>query len=299
MMTYKKIRVYLFAVIAVLAVSAPSTYAATSKAVSTCNDSPFIESGSGPGKLSAHRSCENGYDAGVAGNDQADTCDQTNANDKKSCDWGFAKGADVRESSSRAKQAAQSGFDAGETKASSCKGLSGSQKDICYSAYKAAATAKAKKIGQEAADSGNKTDGKCASLGLKGSSSELKEYKKACEASFSKAKARADAQGKKSCGDIKTFFDYGCDSNVDSKKGGSDNPIVALILQIITWITAIVSVAIVGAITYGGVLYMGARDNSGQTQKAIVIIVDAVIGLFLLVGMFVIINFIVPGGLFN
>lgn len=73
---------------------------------------------------------------------------------------------------------------------------------------------------------------------------------------------------------------------------------------IFTWLTGIirflsagVGIAVVGGIVYGGILYATARDNSNQTQKAVVIITNAVIGLILYILMFAILNFLIPGGI--
>lgn len=100
------------------------------------------------------------------------------------------------------------------------------------------------------------------------------------------------------CGGVKTYFNFDCGS-VDAKKGGNENPIIAITLIIVGWITGLVSLAVVGAIVYGGFLYLSAQDNSSQTQKGIEVIVNAVIGLLLLISFYAIINFVVPGGLFN
>lgn len=100
------------------------------------------------------------------------------------------------------------------------------------------------------------------------------------------------------CGDVKTYFKFDCGS-VDTKKGGNQNPIIAFALIAVGWITGLVSLAVVGAIVYGGFLYLSAQDNSSQTQKGIEVIVNAVIGLLLLISFYAIINFVVPGGLFN
>ena len=107
----------------------------------------------------------------------------------------------------------------------------------------------------------------------------------------------ASTAGKNDCAGVGTYFDLGC-SGKDTKKGGSDNPIIALLLTVLSWITGLVALATVGGIVYGGILYTSAQDNTGQTQKGITYIVNSAIGLILWISAYALINFIVPGGLF-
>lgn len=104
--------------------------------------------------------------------------------------------------------------------------------------------------------------------------------------------------GKEKCGNVGTFFDFGCGA-VDPKGGGSNNPIFRILLTVIAWLTAGVMVAVIGGIVYGGFLYLTAQDNASQTQKGIIVIVDSVIGLILFGLMWTILNFIIPGGIYN
>lgn len=101
------------------------------------------------------------------------------------------------------------------------------------------------------------------------------------------------------CGDVTTFFDYSCGSDADKKSGGDKNPIFRILLTVVAWLTAGVMVAVIGGIVYGGFLYMTAQDNTGQTQKGITVIVDSVIGLIAFGLMWTILNFIIPGGIYN
>lgn len=257
----KKLSVFLtiFTALLLILSSGPSAHAASKAAVEACKKNPQnTTTKSESAKKSAKAACETGYDAGVKGSDQADSCKKYNSdrNDKKSCYWGYGTGEAVKKKTDEAKTKGKQGAESGKSETDACKGLSGSAKSACTSAYKSAKKAK------EKADA---------------------------------AAAQAPVQ---QCAGVSTYFKFDC-AGRDTESGGSNNPIVGLILTIIGWMTGLVSVAIVGAIVYGGILYMTSQDSSGQTQKAITIIVDAVIGLFLLVGLFVIVNFIVPGGLFN
>ncbi len=103
-----------------------------------------------------------------------------------------------------------------------------------------------------------------------------------------------------SCGKVDTYFDFGsaCDGT-DKAEGGRQSPIIALGLTIAGWVTALVVVSVVGGIVYGGFLYLTARDDTGQTQKGITVIVNSVVALIIWVFAYALINFIVPGGLFR
>lgn len=88
---------------------------------------------------------------------------------------------------------------------------------------------------------------------------------------------------------------------VPLNKGSSnilDNPIITLLRGIMIFLAAGTGLAVVGGIVYGGIVYMTARANPGQIQKAEGIIRSAIIGLFLYFFAFAIMNFLVPGGLF-
>lgn len=69
--------------------------------------------------------------------------------------------------------------------------------------------------------------------------------------------------------------------------------ILKFILNILTIGIGVVSV---GSIAYASILYASARDSSSQTQQAIGIIRNTVIGLLLYVFMVAILNYLVPGG---
>lgn len=69
--------------------------------------------------------------------------------------------------------------------------------------------------------------------------------------------------------------------------------VLKLVLNILSVGIGIVAV---GGIVYGAILYTSARDNSGQTQQAIGIIRNVVIGLLLYIFMVSILNWLVPGG---
>lgn len=92
------------------------------------------------------------------------------------------------------------------------------------------------------------------------------------------------------------------DNDNDPKTTNPDvnaNPIFIYFKLIMLILSAGVGIAVVGGIVWGGIIYTTAQGNASQTQKGISVIVNAVIGLFLFLFMFAIINFLVPGGLFS
>lgn len=77
----------------------------------------------------------------------------------------------------------------------------------------------------------------------------------------------------------------------------ADNPIVAFLKTVIQFMAFGIGIALVGGLVTGGVVYMTARANPQQVQKAEEIIRNAIIGIVLYVFMFAIVNFLIPGGI--
>ena len=114
------------------------------------------------------------------------------------------------------------------------------------------------------------------------------------------AKESAVANAKNTCSGVPTFFDFGCNAaGSDKEKSGKANPISRILFTVISWLTGLVTLAAIGGVIYGGILYTSAGDNSSQTQKGISFIFNAVLGLLLWISAYAIINFLVPGGLFT
>lgn len=114
------------------------------------------------------------------------------------------------------------------------------------------------------------------------------------------AKDNAAANAEHKCSGIPTFFEFGCDAAGSNKeKSGNESPISQILFTILSWLTGLVTLAAIGGIIYGGILYSSAGGNASQTQKGISFVLNAVIGLLLWIGTYAIINFIVPGGLFR
>ena len=69
-----------------------------------------------------------------------------------------------------------------------------------------------------------------------------------------------------------------------------------LLVWVLNIMTAGVGIAAVGALVYAGILYASAGGGSDQIVKAKKIITDTVIGIVAYALMFLVINWLVPGG---
>lgn len=72
-----------------------------------------------------------------------------------------------------------------------------------------------------------------------------------------------------------------------------------ILIVAINILTGLVAVAALGGIVYGSILYTSAGGNAEQTKKAMGIITNVVIGIIAYGLMYVGLNFLVPGGVFN
>ena len=93
------------------------------------------------------------------------------------------------------------------------------------------------------------------------------------------------------CGNVETTY-IKCDDN-------GAGPIVNLILQIVNFLAVGVGIAVVGGITWGGMLYATSNGDSSKAKQGITTIVNSVIGLIVFMFTYALINYLVPGGLFN
>lgn len=102
------------------------------------------------------------------------------------------------------------------------------------------------------------------------------------------------------CGNVKTSIIGGtiCDSGGDNSSA-ENSTIWNLLMEVLKVMTAGVGIAAVGGIVYGALLYTTAEDKPDQTKKAISIITNVVIGLVAYGLMYVGLNFLIPGGIFN
>jgi hypothetical protein len=84
-----------------------------------------------------------------------------------------------------------------------------------------------------------------------------------------------------------------------SNKTAQDSGVFKLLILILNIMTAGVGILAVGGIAYGAALYASAGDKPEQTKKGMEIIKNVIIGLVAYGLMFVVLNFLIPGGIFN
>jgi len=104
------------------------------------------------------------------------------------------------------------------------------------------------------------------------------------------------------CGGAQTSI-INCDQKneaSDKNKGlqVQDTGLWGLLLLAINILTAGVGVLALGGVVYGSVLYTTAGGNPEQVKKARGIFTNVAIGVIAFAGMYALLNFIVPGGVF-
>jgi hypothetical protein len=77
------------------------------------------------------------------------------------------------------------------------------------------------------------------------------------------------------------------------------NGLWGLLLMAINILTGLIVVAAIGGLVYAGILYTSSGGNADQTKKAMEFIRNVIIGIVAYAVMFAVLNFIIPGGLFN
>lgn len=82
---------------------------------------------------------------------------------------------------------------------------------------------------------------------------------------------------------------------VDAKKTG----IFMFLVMAVRILTGIVGIAAVGALVYAGILYSSAGGTSDRISKAKTIIFDTVIGVIAYALMFIVLNWLIPGGVLS
>lgn len=105
------------------------------------------------------------------------------------------------------------------------------------------------------------------------------------------------------CGGVETAI-INCDQDNTDKDGdnsvsASETGLWGLLIMTINLLTAGVGVLALGGIIYGAILYTSAGGSPEQVKKARTIFTNVAIGVIAFAGMFTLLNFIVPGGVFN
>lgn len=99
------------------------------------------------------------------------------------------------------------------------------------------------------------------------------------------------------CGGADTAI-ISCDQD-NSSTDVEDNGVWGLLILVINILAAGVGIVAVGGIVYGAMMYASAEDKSDQVAKAKQIITNVVIGLIMFALMVSLLNYLIPGGVFN
>lgn len=81
-------------------------------------------------------------------------------------------------------------------------------------------------------------------------------------------------------------------------KTTKENGVWALLMIALNIMTAGVGILAVGGIAYGAALYASSADKPEQAKQGMTFIKNVVIGLVAYGLMFIILNFLIPGGIF-
>ncbi len=107
----------------------------------------------------------------------------------------------------------------------------------------------------------------------------------------------AQPVGAATCGGVETSI-ISC-----SQSGGGtsakDSGVWGVLLLALNILTAGIGILAVGGIAYAAVLYSSAADNAGQVEKAKEMIRNIVLGLIAFGAMYMLLNFLIPGGIFT
>ncbi len=104
------------------------------------------------------------------------------------------------------------------------------------------------------------------------------------------------ALAQQSCGGVKTAI-VSCTQGGGSKVENSG--VWGILLIVVNVMTAGVGVLALAGIVYGAVIYTSAGGSPEQIKKARTIFTNVVIGVLAFAGMYTLLQFIVPGGVFN
>lgn len=107
----------------------------------------------------------------------------------------------------------------------------------------------------------------------------------------------AAALGKNGC-EVETAI-IKCDNVKEGSSNPEDTGVWSLLLTAINILVAGVGVVALAGVVYGGILYTSSGGSPEQIKKARTVITNVVIGVIAFAGMYALLNFIIPGGVFN
>ena len=92
-----------------------------------------------------------------------------------------------------------------------------------------------------------------------------------------------------------------CNKAKEEATGGdiSNTGVFELLKFVLRLMTAGVGIVAVGSMVYAGIMYASAGDSQQQVQKSKDMIKNIAIGILAYIGMFLILNWLIPGGVFG
>ena len=99
------------------------------------------------------------------------------------------------------------------------------------------------------------------------------------------------------CGGAKTSI-----INCSQGSGGAkaeDTGVWGILLLALNIMTAGVGILAVGGIVYGAILYTTSSQSADQTKQAKDVIRNVIIGIIAYATMYLLLNFLIPGGIFS
>ena len=104
--------------------------------------------------------------------------------------------------------------------------------------------------------------------------------------------------GDKTCGGVTTSI-ISCDEGGGDGAPIEETGVWGFLLLVVNILTAGVGVAALGGLIYGAVLYTASGGSPDQIKKARNVFTNVVVGIIAFAAMYAVLNFIVPGGVFQ
>lgn len=108
----------------------------------------------------------------------------------------------------------------------------------------------------------------------------------------------SNAYAAEQCGGVQTAI-ISCDQSNKNATDTKETGLWGLLILTVNILIAGVGVLALAGIVYGAILYTSAGGSTEQIMKARTIFTNVVIGVIAFGGMYVLLNFLVPGGVFN
>lgn len=99
------------------------------------------------------------------------------------------------------------------------------------------------------------------------------------------------------CGGVETSI-VSC-SQSGGGSSAKDSGVWGVLLIAVNILTAGVGILAVGGIVFAAILYSSAADNASQVEQAKEMIRNIVLGLIAFGAMYMLLNFLIPGGIFT